>query len=51
MDKITIILRSSGREAATVYNIRYKPACRRSGWLPHPRIINKVGTKDASNII
>lgn len=30
--KIVVILISRGREAATVYSIRYIPACSRSGW-------------------
>ena len=28
---IRVILISSGRDATTVYRIRYEPACRRSG--------------------
>jgi len=37
-----------GKDAVTVYKIKYKPACRRSGWYPHPIIINNVGINDAS---
>lgn len=43
--------RRSGREAVTVYNIKYIPACNRSGWYPHPRIRSSVGINDASNKI
>lgn len=45
------IIARRGREAVTVYIIRYNLACNRSGWYPHPIIINIVGIKEASNNI
>lgn len=47
--KIMIIKR--GNEAETVYIIRYVLACTRSGWAPHPKIIIKVGIREASKKI
>jgi hypothetical protein len=47
---MTQILINSGSEAVIVYIIMYIPACNRSGWYPHPRIINRVGINEASNI-
>jgi hypothetical protein len=38
-----------GKEAVTVYNIKYMLACMRSGWYPHSIINNMVGIKEASN--
>ena len=43
--------KSKGREAVTVYIIKYIPACRRSGWYPHPKISKRVGIKEASKKI
>jgi len=39
---------NKGKEASTVYNIIYIPACKRSGCLPNPRITQYVGIKAAS---
>lgn len=47
-EKITKSLKRRGRDAVTVYIIRYILACRRSGWYPHARMRNKVGIKEAS---
>ena len=44
-----IIIISIGKEAVIVYNIRYMPACKRSGWYPQNKIIIKVGISEASN--
>lgn len=41
---------SKGKEAEIVYSIKYIPACKRSGWYPHPRIRARVGIREASNI-
>jgi hypothetical protein len=40
-----------GRDAVTVYNIRYILAWTRSGWYPHNIIMSIVGTREASNQI
>lgn len=42
---------SRGREARMVYRSIYRPAWRRSGWLPQPKISIKVGISDASKKI
>lgn len=49
--KIIIRLKRRGRDAVTVYKIKYEDAWSRSGWAPHVRIRNNVGIKDASNLI
>ena len=49
--EISINLIRSGRLAQIVYNIKYRPAWRRSGWYPHPIISKSVGIKEDSNII
>lgn len=48
---IFIIMSRSGRDAETVYNIKYILAWIRSGWYPHNIIRSIVGIKDASNAI
>lgn len=45
------ILNNKGKDAITVYIIKYIPACKRSGWLPYLVIINKVGIRIISNIM
>lgn len=49
-DALKIRVRESrrGREAVTVYIMRYIPACIRSGWYPQPRIRRRVGIREAS---
>lgn len=47
-EKIFIKDRRSGREAVTVYKIKYILAWSRSGWYPHPRIRSRVGIREAS---
>lgn len=40
-----------GKEAVIVYNIKYIPACNRSGWYPQNKIMMSVGISEASNQI
>jgi hypothetical protein len=47
--EIDTIITSIGKEAKIVYIIKYIPACKRSGWYPHNRMMSKVGIKEASN--
>jgi len=47
--EIDIIITSIGKEAKMVYIIRYIPACNRSGWYPHNKMMSRVGIKEASN--
>lgn len=46
---IDVNITNIGREAVTVYNIKYILACIRSGWYPHVIIIIIVGISEASN--
>lgn len=41
---------NKGNLAQIVYNIKYIPACRRSGWYPQPNTKRRVGIREASNI-
>jgi hypothetical protein len=52
-DVIFIIQKSRniGKDAVTVYIIKYILACIRSGWYPHSIIMNIVGIREASNQI
>ena len=49
--KISIRLRSRGRDAVTVYKIKYEVAWSRSGWTPHRRIRIRVGISEASKLM
>lgn len=49
--EIAISLIRRGSLAQIVYNIKYSPAWRRSGWYPQPKTRRRVGIKDASNIM
>ena len=44
-----IIINNRGRDAVTVYMIKYILACVRSGWYPHNMIRSIVGIREASN--
>jgi len=40
-----------GKEPTTVYKIKHKQACNRSGWYPHPRMRPTKGKRPASKKI